>query len=525
MSRKFLLTLLLVLTAGGSSRLEDQGRQWWKNVEYLASDKLQGRNVGSPGFDMAASYVAEQFERTGLNAAGNDGYFQKVWFSEASLVSASLKLERGRTVADVPLPGEAELNFDMYSVPSVEAPVVFAGYGLKISEEGYDDLKGLPLKGAIVAYLTGGPDSIPAHLRAHYGSLEERWKAYKAAGAVGILAIPNPKTMHGSWAKQTASWPAPHMVLADAKLNSFQGLLFNAVWNPVSADELLAGTGHMFSEIVDRAERRRQLPHFVMRCKLKAHASIAAHLVKSKNVVAVLPGTDPALKDEYVIVSAHLDHLGTGRPVHGDGVFHGAMDDASGVASVIELAKMLKNVATKRSILFLALTGEEKGELGSEYFAKYPTVKGRIVADINMDMFLPLFPLKSLDVQGLDESTLGLDITTVAEAAGVKVQADTEANQSRFTRSDQYSFVKAGVPALAFKFGYQKGGPQEKLFQQWYANRYHTVGDDAGQPVDLQAAARFNDILKALLLRVADAEMAPTWRDDSLFKRFAVPGI
>jgi Zn-dependent M28 family amino/carboxypeptidase len=525
MPRRFLLILLLSLTASASSSLDDAGKQWWKNVEYLASDDMQGRNVGTPGFDMAANYVAEQFERTGLGAAGNDGYFQKVWFTETSLITASLKLEHGRNISNVPLPGEADLNFNVYSAPLVEAPVVFAGYGLKVPEADYDDLKGLPVKGAIVAYLTGAPEVLSGNLRAHYNTAEERWKAYKAAGAVGMLAIPNPKTMKTSWAKQTASWPERQMTLTDPRLNPFPGLQFSARWNPLGADELMAGTRHTFSEIVDEAERHKELPHFALKCKLKARMNVSARLVKSKNVVAVHPGSDPNSKDDYVVVSAHLDHLGVGKPVHGDAIYNGAMDDASGVSSVIELAKMLKHMSTKRSIVFLAVTAEEQGELGSEYFAQYPTVKGRIVADVNMDMFLPLFPLKWIEVQGLDESTLGQDITTVAEQAGVKVQADKEPGLYRFTRSDQYSFVKAGVPALAFKFGYQKGGQEEKLFQQWYANRYHNVSDDADQPVDLTAAAKFNEILKALLLRVADAERAPEWREDSIFRRVAAPGM
>jgi Zn-dependent M28 family amino/carboxypeptidase len=166
------------------------------------------------------------------------------------------------------------------------------------------------------------------------------------------------------------------------------------------------------------------------------------------------------------------------------------------------------------------LTGEEKGELGSEYFAKYPTVTGRMVADVNMDMFLPLFPLRWLEVQGLNESTLGPDVRAVAEAEGVKVQSDKDPDKNRFIRSDQYSFVKAGVPALAFKFGYQKGDPEEKIFKNWYATRYHGLKDDTDQPVDLEAAAEFNDILKSLLVRVADEDQSPHWNQDSFFKRF-----
>jgi len=178
-------------------------------------------------------------------------------------------------------------------------------------------------------------------------------------------------------------------------------------------------------------------------------------------------------------------------------------------------------VKTKRSIVFLAVTGEEKGELGSRYFAQYPTTSGRIVADINMDMFLPLFPLRYLEVQGLNESTLGDDIRAVANAAHVEIQADKDPNANRFIRSDQYSFIRKGVPALAFKFGWIPGSPEEKIFRDWYRDRYHAVGDDANQPVDLAAAAQFNAILAALLERVADAPQAPQWKPDSFFRRFA----
>jgi Zn-dependent M28 family amino/carboxypeptidase len=193
---------------------------------------------------------------------------------------------------------------------------------------------------------------------------------------------------------------------------------------------------------------------------------------------------------------------------------------------VIEIAKSLRHAdtKTKRSLLFLAVTAEEKGELGSKYFADHPTVSGRIVADLNMDMFLPLFPLKWLEVQGLNESTLGDDIRAVAEAAGVRVQADKEPNHNRFIRSDQYSFIKKGVPALAFKFGYLPGTPEERTFKDWYTQRYHGVSDDLNQPVDKVAAAQFDSILESLAVRVSDAPSLPEWKPDSFFRRFAPSG-
>jgi Zn-dependent M28 family amino/carboxypeptidase len=222
------------------------------------------------------------------------------------------------------------------------------------------------------------------------------------------------------------------------------------------------------------------------------------------------------------VINAHLDHLGIGEPVNGDRIYNGAMDDASGDASLIEIARAIRDSGTKpkRSILFLSVTGEEKGLLGSQYFAAHPTVTGTIVADINMDMYLPLFPLKYLEVQGLGESTLGDDVRAVAGQADIQVQADKEPEHNRFIRSDQYSFIKKGVPSLAFKFGYIPGTPEEKIFKAWYTERYHAPSDDLNQPVDLAAAAQFNVILEKLALRVADADHRPEWEPNSFFRRF-----
>ena len=220
--------------------------------------------------------------------------------------------------------------------------------------------------------------------------------------------------------------------------------------------------------------------------------------------MAVLPGNDPRLKDEYVVFSAHLDHLGIGKPINGDSIYNGAMDNASGVAALLDVAAMLKETGTRlrRSVLFVAVTGEEKGLLGSRFFANSPTVDPKmIVADINTDMFLPLFPLKKLTIYGLDESELGGDAAAVAESLGIAPQADLEPKRNIFIRSDQYSFIRRGIPSLALKVGYDKGSPEERVVKKWLTERYHAPSDDLAQPVDKQAAGAFDALVAKLLER------------------------
>ena len=299
---------------------------------------------------------------------------------------------------------------------------------------------------------------------------------------------------------------------------------FTLFVNSEHADKVFAGSGHTFEEIRAMLGSEKPLPRFPLVISVRAKTAVKRSTAQSQNLAGILPGSDPTLKNEYVVISAHLDHLGIGAPVNGDKIYNGAMDDASGIASLIEIARAMHDSSAKpkRSILFLAVTAEEKGLLGSQYYASHPTVKGPIIADINMDMPLPLFPLKYLEVQGLGESTLGDDITAVCRESGVVVQADKQPDHVRFIRSDQYSFIKKGVPSLAFKFGWLPGTPEEKMFNDWYKERSHGPTDDANQPVDKAAAAQFNAILGKLALRVAEASARPTWKPDSSFRRFAM---
>ena len=245
--------------------------------------------------------------------------------------------------------------------------------------------------------------------------------------------------------------------------------------------------------------------------------------MESPNVVAKLEGSDPTLRQEYVLVSAHLDHLGVGAPIAGRTIYNGAMDDASGVASVLEIAKRFSTAKERprRSMLFVVFTAEEKGLLGSRYFAGHPTVpESSLVADLNLDMFMPLFALKKLHVQGLAESTLGDDVRMVGARHHIEIAPDPEPDRNSFTRTDQYSFVQAGVPSLAMKFGWTMGSPEYKAWRQWLAQRYHSTEDNLTQPMDDAAAAQFDDFLADVALRVADNSSRPRYLDTSFFRRF-----
>jgi Zn-dependent M28 family amino/carboxypeptidase len=266
------------------------------------------------------------------------------------------------------------------------------------------------------------------------------------------------------------------------------------------------------------------LPRFALTPTVRATMRVEAASVRSDNVVGVLKGSDPALANEYVVLTAHLDHVGVGAAINGDAIYNGAMDNASGIATLIEAASAIAAAKPKRSVLFVAVTAEEKGLLGSRYFARYPTVpRSAIVANVNMDMFLPLYPLKSLMVLGLDESDLGDDIRAVATDLGLGVNADPQPLRNRFIRSDQYSFIREGVPALAMKVGYAPGSPEAAIDAAWTKERYHAPSDDLQQPIDRSAAVGFTDVIGRLAVRVANRSTRPAWKAESFFKRFATP--
>jgi peptidase M28-like protein len=524
--KRLVITVVTLLAGAGLRGAEPDAARWWSFVEALANDGTEGRDTGSPAHRRAAEYVSSRFALAGLSPApGSGGYTQPVKFSGRRIVEAqsSLELIRNGQAEPLALGEDVSINLRIDPAASIEAPLVFVGYGLTVPEMNIDDLAELDLKGKVAVALGGGPSTVPGPLRAHYASASERGKYLAQAGAVGYITIDNPRTSDLPWSRASLSRLQEAMSLADPDLVDYRALKIGATINAAHADKWLAGSGHAVTELLDLVSAGKPLPRFPLVPSLRAKIVVERRELESQNVVAVRRGTDRALANEFVVISAHLDHVGVGAPIDGDRIYNGAMDDASGVAAMLEIAQRLKeaNRMTRRSLLFVAVTGEEKGLLGSRYFAAHPVVPAqRMVADLNIDMFLPLYPLRVLTVYGLNESDLGDAVRQVGRAMDIEVQDDPAPQRSIFTRSDQYNFIRRGIPAVMVDIGNRKGSREEQIEKAWLEKRYHAPSDDLEQPIDRAAAASYLAVMQRLAEQVANSPARPRWKANSFFKRF-----
>lgn len=517
------LLVFAFLLLGLPALAADPAAQWWADVSTLAHDDMKGRLTGTPDYLRAADYVIGRLKSEGIRAAGTDGYLQSVTFEQQVVDHAASRAELVDAKGTVtPLQVGDDMLISAGSGPRpalVDAPLVFIGYGLHLPRHGHDDFAGLDLKGKIAVMISGGPADIPGAVKSN--ARFERLEQLSKLGVVGVIGLTTPGQVEILWDRQKLLVRQPGMYLADADLRDVKVPVFAAALDPAKAELLFRGSGHSFAALSALSDASKPVPRFALPLRLKASIAATRSKIVSPNVIGVLEGSDPKLKSEYVTVSAHLDHLGVGAPINGDAIYNGAMDNATGVASVLDMARRLKSgPPPKRSILFLFFTAEEKGLLGSSYFARRPTVpKANIVANLNLDMALPLWPLTSVFSPGQDESSLGDDLRAAAAPLGIAVTADPMPDRNSFTRADQYSFVREGVPALFPKFGFVKGTPQFEMERQWRSTRYHSPSDDLSQPILKDEAMKLNALSAAVLRRIADADVRPRWVAGSIFAK------
>jgi hypothetical protein len=500
------------------------------HIQFLADDLLEGRGTGTRGHRLAANYVAARFEALGLQPAGSDGsYFQPVplrTFEAVAAECALVVIRDGKEVAltygkDFAMPGDP-----LRAETSVAAPVVFAGYGVTAPEAGYDDYTGIDARGKVVILLQGAPASLLHNQRAYYSSSEVKRENAVAHGAVGLFGFMAPEeekrlgwdTLVGLISAGGMRWLDP----AGMPRPVSPEIRATALLSTAALEGFFEGASASLTAVL--ADLRAGKPHPL---ELPAHVKlrvVSRHgQLESPNVAAVLPGSDSALRQEYVVYSAHLDHLGVGPPVKGDAIYNGATDNASGTAVLLEVARAFAGLRERprRSVLFLAVTAEEKGLLGSDYFAHYPTVPAAgLVANVNLDGALMLHPLHDVVAFGAEHSNLAAAVEQAARQLGLELSPDPMPEQVLFVRSDQYSFVRRGVPSVFIVEGFETGDPKREgraLLTEWMDTRYHTPQDDLTHPLDFEAGAAFARVNFLIGYLVANQTPRPQWNAGDFF--------
>ena len=500
------------------------------HMDFLASDLLEGRATGTRGYALAASYIQTQFEEMGLRAAGNNGtYLQNVPFRRIELIpeQSSVTVQNGANAQKLVFEKDFVSRGDpLYPDAVVQAPVVFVGFGVTAPEFSYDDYAGADAKGKIVAMFYGAPEKFPSAQRAHYSAGRVKLANAVAHGAVGYILIwagaieertPFSRIVR-FYREPSLRWLDPKGVPNDAQPQ----IRASVTLSKTGAETLFQGAPKSFQEALD-ASSKGQAQSFPLAAKANIHIVSRHSKTESPNIAAVLPGSDPQLKNEYVVYTAHADHLGIGEPINGDSIYNGALDNASGTAALLEIARVFSELpqAPRRSILFVAATGEEEGLLGSDYYAHYPTVPiSQMAANINMDGISLLYDFRDIVPLGAEHSSLGQVVERVAQHFGLEVSPDPLPEEVFFIRSDQYSFVRQGVPAVAITEGFKAADPKingREVALEWEKTRYHTPKDDMNQPLNFEAAAKCTRINFGVGYIVAQQTSRPTWNKNDFF--------
>lgn len=500
------------------------------HIQYLAHDRLMGRKPGTAGFAEAAGYVERRFQSLGLQPAGENGSFrQPVLLHLGQTVARESSLQiRPRQGSGLPLTFGKDflVHPNLLNAQSkVSAPVVYVGYGISAPELGHDDFAGVDVRGKIVAYFGGAPAGFGNNERAHFAREVNKQVLAAERGAVGTLLLSTAEAASAAWlnavnraASGTHAWVDAQGVVS----NTFPQLQASATLSLSGVEALFAGAPRSMREVFEAArDGKTQAMELPVTVEIQGRTRTTP--IQSHNVAAILPGSDPDLREEYVVYAAHIDHMGVGTPVRGDSIFNGAHDNASGVGMLIEIARTFATLPTapRRSILFVGVTAEEMGLLGSDYFATHPTVPpGSMVTNLSIDMPFHFYPLLDVVPHGIQHSSLRQPVEQATRHLNIKISPDPTPEQVVFVRSDHYSFIKQGIPALFIKGGYETGDPTldgGKLQMEWRANIYHTPLDNPDQDFDYGAGAdhvRLNFLIGYL---VANTTERPSWNTGDFF--------
>ena len=507
------------------------------HTEFLADDLLEGRAAASRGYDLAAAYVAAQFRQYGMTPFGeDDSFFQTVPLIEATpvLPGSSARFVFEDEARDFEYGTDYLPSADFLSASStLSAPLVFAGHGIDAPELDFDDFEDIEVEGRIAVILSGAPPTFPNDQRAYYSSELRKWTTLSEKGAVGAVVVPSTAdAQRFPWERTVAMSWAPQMRWLDAEGNpqdAYPDLKLRFKFNHSAAAELFEHAPTSLEEALNKSDAG-EAQGFELPGMLTLSATTGLRRTESANVIAIIEGSDPQVGQESIVVSAHLDHLGRGSIVDGDSTYNGAHDNAVGVGILLEMARALNRVRARprRSIIFAAVTAEEKGLLGSAFFVQNVHAGDRtLVANLNIEMPLLLAQTYDLVALGAEHSTLGAAARRAASAQGYRLSADAAPEEVGFIRGDQFSFVRSGVPAILLHAGYQARDASielQELQRTFRETHYHQPSDDISLPIDYRAAADLARIYIRIALEAANGASPPRWRRGDFFADKFAPG-
>lgn len=496
-------------------------------MTFLADDMLEGRQPGTSGFALASRYIQTQFIAAGLKPGGdNNSYIQRVPLSKGVVNGDESKfiLTTGKS-EEVFTYGKDFLSNAYFTKESsqVSGPLVFAGFGVSAPEQGYDDYKGINVKGKIVVLFDQAPEVFGSNERAYFSSANVKYQEAIKRGAVGVINLSmSRRTTWEASVRRSAQGSFKWLDNKNHPANAFEALQVIATLNPQHYEKLFADSGKKLQDVYNGVKSGKP-QSFPMKSNASLTVVTSLGFVESSNLIGIIPGSDPDLANEYIVYVAHLDHFGKGTPVKGDSIYNGAHDNASGVAIVMEIARMFRSlqVAPKRSIVIAIVTAEESGLLGSDYFASNPTVNGTLVANLTLDMPFFFHPILDIVPYGAQHSTLSRQVLEASKILKLKISPDPFPEQVIFIRSDHFSFVKKGIPALFIKSGFitvpSDTIDRPKSDVAWRSTTYHTPQDDMNQSFNFDAGATHAQVNFLIGYLAANDVARPQWNKGDFF--------